>query len=44
MKWYSSKSFNELLPLYNIVQSMPRAGMPTDNAAMEAINDWIKAE
>ncbi len=41
---YSSKSFNELLPLYNIVRSMSRAGTPTDNAAMEAINGWIKAE
>ena len=41
---YSSKCFNELLPLYNIVRSMSRAGTPTDNAAMEAINGWIKAE
>lgn len=41
---YSSKSFNELLPLYNIVHSMSRAGTPTDNAAMEAINGWMKAE
>ena len=41
---YSSKSFNELLPLYNIVRSMSQAGTPTDNAAMEAINGWIKAE
>jgi transposase InsO family protein len=41
---YSSKSFNELLPLYNIIHSMSRAGTPTDNAAMEAINGWIKAE
>lgn len=41
---YSSKSFNEILPLYNIVHSMSRAGTPTDNAAMEAINGWIKAE
>lgn len=41
---YSSKSFNELLPLYNIVHSMSRAGTPTDNAAMEAINGWIKTE
>jgi transposase InsO family protein len=35
---YSSKSFNELLPMYNITRSMSRAGTPTDNAAMEAIN------
>jgi transposase InsO family protein len=41
---YASKSFNELLPLYNIIHSMSRAGTPTDNAAMEAINGWIKAE
>lgn len=41
---YASKNFNELLPLYNIVHSMSRAGTPTDNAAMEAINGWIKAE
>lgn len=41
---YASKNFNELLPLYNIIHSMSRAGTPTDNAAMEAINGWIKAE
>jgi putative transposase len=41
---YSSKAFNDLLPLYNIVHSMSRAGTPTDNAAMESINGWIKAE
>lgn len=41
---YSSKTFNELLPMYGITRSMSRAGTPTDNAAMEAINGWIKAE
>lgn len=41
---YASKSFNELLPMYGITHSMSRAGTPTDNAAMEAINGWIKAE
>lgn len=41
---YSSKAFNELLPMYNIVRSMSRAGTPTDNAALESINGWIKAE
>ncbi len=41
---YSSKSFNELLPLYNITHSMSRAGTPTDNASMEAINGWLKEE
>lgn len=30
--------------MYNIVHSISRAGTPTDNAAMEAINGWIKAE
>ena len=41
---YSSKTFNEILPLYNITHSMSRAGTPTDNGAMEAINGWIKEE
>ena len=41
---YASKSYNELLPMYNIARSMSRAGTPTDNAAMESINGWIKAE
>lgn len=41
---YASKEFNELLPLYNIVHSMSKAGTPTDNAAMEAINGWVKTE
>ena len=41
---YSSRSFNELLPMYGISRSMSRVGTPTDNAAMEAINSWIKAE
>ena len=30
--------------MYNILRSMFRAGTLTDNAAMEAINGWIKAE
>lgn len=34
----------KLLPMYGISRSMSRAGTPTDNAAMEAINGWIKAE
>lgn len=41
---YASKAFNDLLPTYGITRSMSRAGTPTDNAAMEAINGWIKAE
>ena len=40
---YTSKAFNDLLPMY-VVRSMSRAGTPTDNAAMESINGWIKAE
>ena len=41
---YPSKSYNELLPLYNITHSMSRAGTPADNASMEAINGWIKED
>ena len=41
---YASKKYNELLPMYNIKRSMSRAGTPTDNSAMEAINGWIKVE
>ena len=41
---YASKSFNELLPMYNITRSMSPVGTPTDNAALEAINGWMKAE
>ena len=41
---YASKKYNELLPMYHIKRSMSRAGTPTDNGAMEAINGWIKAE
>ena len=41
---YSSKAFNELLPLYNIIRSMSAPGTPTDNGAMESINGWIKEE
>ena len=41
---YASKAYNELLPMYGITRSMSRTGTPTDNAAMEAINGWIKAE
>ena len=40
---YASKAFNELLPAY-VNRSMSRAGTPTDNAAMESINGWIKTE
>jgi len=41
---YASKAFNEMLNTYSITRSMSRAGTPTDNGAMEAINGWIKAE
>jgi len=41
---YASKTFNDLLPTYGITHSMSRAGTPTDNAAMESVNGWIKAE
>lgn len=41
---YASKAFNDLLPMYSITRSMSRAGTPTDNAAMESINGWIKSE
>lgn len=41
---YPSKSFNDLLPYYNIIHSMSGAGTPTDNAAIESINGWIKSE
>ncbi len=41
---YASKAYNELLPMYGITRSMSRTGTPTDNAAMEVINGWIKAE
>ena len=41
---YASRDFNDLLPAYGITRSMSRAGTPTDNGAMEAINGWMKAE
>lgn len=41
---YASKAFNEMLIAYNITRSMSRAGTPTDNGAMEAINGWMKTE
>ena len=41
---YASKKYNDLLGTCGIIHSMSRAGTPTDNAAMESINGWIKAE
>ena len=41
---YASKNYNDLLGPCGIIHSMSRAGTPTDNAAMESINGWIKSE
>lgn len=41
---YTSKAYNDGLSDYNIIRSMSRAGTPTDNAAIESINGWIKDE
>ena len=41
---YASKKYNDILRLHHIRYSMSRAGTPTDNAAMEAINGWLKTE
>lgn len=41
---YVSKTFNKLLPAYNITYSMFRLGTLTDNGVVEAINVWIKAK
>ncbi len=41
---YASKKYNDLLGSSGIIHSMSRAGTPTDNAAMESINGWIKLE
>ena len=40
---YVSKAFNGLLPMY-VNRYMSRTRTPMDNAAMESINGWIKAE
>ena len=40
----TADGYNELLPMYGITHSMSHAGTPTDNAAMESINGWIKSE
>lgn len=39
---YSSAGFHALLKLYNVTQSMSRAGTPHDNAVMESIFGWFK--
>ena len=41
---YSSAAFYNAHKKYNILRSMSRAGTPTDNAIIEALNGWIKAE
>lgn len=41
---YSSKAFADAHKDYNIIRSMSRAGTPKDNAIIESINGWIKAE
>ena len=41
---YASKDYNDLLGTYHILHSMSCVGTPTDNAAMESINGWLKAE
>ena len=41
---YASKKYNDILKLNHMAHSMSRAGTPMDNAAMEAINGWLKAE
>lgn len=39
---YSSRAFNEAHKNYNIIQSMSRAGTPTDNPIIESFNSWFK--
>ena len=41
---YSSQAFCRAHEHYNILRSMSKAGTPTDNAIIEALNGWIKAE
>ena len=41
---HASKKYNDILELNHIAHSMSRSGTPTDNAAMESINGWLKAE
>ena len=41
---YSSQAFAKAHDHYSILRSMSRVGTPTDNAIIEALNGWIKAE
>ena len=40
----SSRAFCQAHSHYNILRSMSRAGTPTDNPIIEALNGWIKEE
>jgi transposase InsO family protein len=41
---YSSEAFFNAHKNSNIIRSMSRAGTPTDNPVIEAVNGWIKDE
>ena len=41
---FSSRAYQMSHANYPIVRSMSRAGTPTDNLIMEALNGWIKEE
>lgn len=41
---YSSAAFYDAHKEYTILRSMSRAGTPTDNPVIEAVNGWIKSE
>ena len=41
---YSSAGYCNLLKSYNVIQSMSRAGTPTDNPIIESLNGGIKEE
>lgn len=41
---YSSRAFGQAHIDYNMIRSMSRAGTPTDNPVMEALNGWMKDE
>ena len=41
---YSSQAFCQAHNKYNILRSMSKAGTPTDNPIIEALNGWMKEE
>ena len=41
---YSSQAFCQAYNYYNILRSLSRVGIPTDNPIIEAFNGWIKEE